>query len=103
MPESDPRRLAGALGLVRRAGKLAVGAPLVLEALRRGKAAMVILASDASENGAKKILALAAHKQAKVVRCGLDKNALSHAVGVKRAVAAVSAPAEFETLVSTSL
>ena len=96
-------KLALSLGLVRRAGALSVGTPLVLEELRRGKAALVILAADASENGAGKIQALAAHRSANVVRSELTKADLAHAVGVTRAVAAVSVPAEFLTLVSASL
>ena len=96
-------KLALSLGLARRAGKLAVGAPLVLEDLRRGRAKLVILASDVSENGSKKILALAEHRDVPVKKCGMDKNELAHAVGVSRSVAAVSVPAEFITLVSASL
>ena len=90
-------KLALSLGLVRRAGKLSVGTPLVLDDLRRGKAKLVILASDVSENGSKKILALAGHRGVSVTVCGMTKNELAHAVGVSRSVAAVSVPAEFIT------
>lgn len=96
-------KLALSLGLVRRAGKLSIGTPLVLEDLRRGKAALVILAADVSENGSKKILALAAHRKARVAVSELNKGELAHAVGVTRAVAAVSVPAEFLNLVTASL
>lgn len=96
-------KLALSLGLVRRAGKLTVGAPLVLDDLRRNKAKLVILASDVSENGAKKILALAGHRSVPVHRSDLSKSDLAHAVGVSRSVAALSVPAEFFTLVSASL
>ena len=96
-------KLALSLGLVRRAGKLGVGSPLVLEDLRRGRAALVVIASDASENSAKRITALASHRNVPVVRSELTKDDLSRAVGVKRSVAAVSVPAEFLTLVSASL
>lgn len=96
-------KLALSLGLVRRAGKLTIGTPLVLEDLRRGRAALVILASDVSENGSKKILALASHRTVSVKKCDLTKSELAHAVGVERSVAAVAVPAEFLTLVSASL
>ena len=96
-------KLALSLGLARRAGKLTVGAPLVLEDLRRGKAKLVIFASDVSENGTKKITALAGHKGIPVHTCTMTKSELAHAVGVTRSVAAVSVPAEFLTLVTASL
>ena len=96
-------KLALSLGLVRRAGKLAVGAPLVLDALRHDKAKLVIMASDVSENGMKKILALAAHRAVTVHRSDMTKSELAHAVGVSRSVAAVSVPADFFALVSASL
>lgn len=96
-------KLALSLGLVRRAGKLTVGTPLVLEDLRRGKAKLVILASDVSENGSKKILALSLHKGVPVHRSDLTKSDLARALGVSRSVAAVAVPAEFTALVSASL
>lgn len=99
----NKEKLALSLGLVRRAGKLTLGAPLVLEEMRRGKAALVILASDVSENGSKKILALSAHRNVRVVKSDLDKGELARAVGTDRAVAAVSVPAEFLNLVTASL
>ena len=42
-------------GLAKKAGKLAAGTENVLEAIRSGKAARVIIASDASPNTAKSI------------------------------------------------
>ncbi|MBP5289524.1 MAG: ribosomal L7Ae/L30e/S12e/Gadd45 family protein [Clostridia bacterium] len=96
-------KLALSLGLVRRAGKLTVGAPLVLEDLRRGKAKLVILARDVSENGKKKILALAGHRGVPVRESAMTKSDLAHAVGVSRSVAAVCVPAEFLALVTASL
>lgn len=42
-------KLLGALGLCRRAGKLAMGAEQVLETAARGRAQLVLLAADASE------------------------------------------------------
>ena len=46
-------RVLGVLGLARRAGALAIGTNSVLEAVRKGKAYLVLIASDASENTAK--------------------------------------------------
>lgn len=48
-------KLLGALGLCRRAGRLAIGAEQVLETAARGRAQLVLLASDASERTARRI------------------------------------------------
>lgn len=48
-------KLLGALGLCRRAGKLAQGFDRVLETALRGRAYLVLLASDASERTARKV------------------------------------------------
>lgn len=43
------------LGLVMRAGKIAIGTEQAVIAMRRGKAVLVIIASDASDATAKKV------------------------------------------------
>lgn len=48
-------KLLGALGLCRRAGRLAMGAEQVLETAARGRAQLVLLASDASERTVRRI------------------------------------------------
>ena len=47
------RRIAGLIGLSRRAGKLAVGSTAVRSALAAGRASLVVLDADASPNAAK--------------------------------------------------
>jgi len=47
-------KIAGMIGLSDRAGKLIKGEENVLEAIRSGKARIVIVASDASDNTKKK-------------------------------------------------
>lgn len=48
-------KLLGALGLCRRAGKLALGSDRVLEQAARGRAALVLLAADASGRTARRM------------------------------------------------
>lgn len=48
-------KLLGALGLCRRAGRLAMGAEQVLETAARGRAQLVLLAADASERTVRRI------------------------------------------------
>ncbi len=96
-------KLAGSLGLCRRAGKLWIGAEISADAVKRGKTKLVILASDASENPEKKIAAVAAHHGARVEKGVLDRAALGHAVGKGGAVAAVAVGDECYDLVAKSL
>jgi ribosomal protein L7Ae-like RNA K-turn-binding protein len=96
-------KLAGALGLCCRAGKLIVGIGLVREALRSGKAALVVLAADTASNGENKIIPLAEHRHVPVHRSDLSKMELGAALGKEGAVAAVAVPKEFLNLVLASL
>lgn len=47
-------RISGMLGLAAKAGKLIVGEDKILEAIRSGKARLVIIAGDASDNTKKR-------------------------------------------------
>lgn len=96
-------KLSGALGLARRAGKITVGATLVKEEIRKGKAALVILAKDTAQNGEKKLLPLATNRGVKVVRADLTKSELASALGKEGVVSAVAVPKEFLNLVLASL
>lgn len=96
-------KLCGALGLARRAGRLTVGSALVREQLRSGKAAVILLAADLSENAEKKLLPLAEHRSVKVVRTKLDKASLAAAIGAEGEVGAVSVSRDFMNLVLASL
>lgn len=46
-------RIKGMLGLAKKAGKLVSGEEMVLDAIRSGKAGMVIVTTDASDNSRK--------------------------------------------------
>ena len=95
--------MAGALGLCRRAGKITVGIEPVREEIRKGKAALVLLAQDLGENSTKKIVPLAENRSVRVVRTGLSKEALSVALGKEGAVGVLAVPQEFLNLVLASL
>ncbi len=96
-------KTAGALGLCRRAGKIVSGAYLVKEALLKGKAALVLLASDAAKNTEDKICPAAARKNIPVYRAALTKKEMGAALGKNADVVCVSVPEEFVNLVLASL
>ena len=96
-------RLAGCLGLCRRAGKAFIGADLCAEAIKKGKTRLVILASDVAPNTEKKIAAVAAHHSVRVAKGDLTREELAHAVGKTGPVGAVAVSEEFFELVTTSL
>ncbi len=95
--------LALSLGLCRRAGKLVIGTPLVLEAVRRKKASLVLLAADVSENTRQKITTLCAHRGVPVKECALSKAEIAAALGKENEVGAVAVGQEFLNLISASL
>ena len=99
----EKEKIAGALGLCRRAGKIASGAYLVKEALIKGKAAVVILASDAAKNTEEKVCPIAARNGIPVHRAALNKKEMGAALGENRDVVCVSVPKEFVNLVLASL
>ncbi len=96
-------KIAGALGLVRRAGKITVGSYLVREALLKQKAALVLFASDAGMSGEKKIVSVAERMGIPTRRIGLSKVQLAECVGKKGEAVCVSVPKEFLNLVLASL
>lgn len=99
----NKEKIRGALGLVCRAGKVTPGATLVREALRRGKAAVVLIAADTGPNTEKKIAPLAEHKGVPVHRVALSKEEMGRCLGKQREVVCVSVPEEFKNLVLASL
>ena len=72
----------GFLGLMRRAGKLSNGEDGTRQAVRSGKAVLILLAADASANTEKKAAALADSRQLPLIRLSADKETLSSALGV---------------------
>ena len=96
-------KIRGALGLCRRAGKVKAGIVPVKEALHRGEAALVLLASDAAKNTQDRILPLSEHKGVPVHRVLLDKKEMAQAIGKNGEAVCVSVPREFVNLVLASL
>lgn len=86
------QRLISLLGLAQKAGKIASGELAVEHAVRSGKARLVLVAADASDNTKKSYRDLAAYYQ---VACheGLTKDEFGHATGKPpRAAVAVTDP-----------
>ena len=96
-------KLSGALGLVRRAGGITQGTTLVCEAIRGGKAALVLIAADTGPNTEKKVSALAQHREVPVFRIVLTKAELARCIGKENESVCVSIPKEFKNLVLASL
>ena len=75
-------RFLGMLGLCARAGRLVSGTERVVEAIRTdGKAKLVIIASDVSQNTMKKIVDGCSYHNVDYVRVEYTKETISHAIG----------------------
>ena len=70
------------LGLSRRAGKLSTGEEGTKQAVRAGKAKLILLASDASGNARKRAEELAARAQVPMITLDAEKASLSEALGI---------------------
>jgi ribosomal protein L7Ae-like RNA K-turn-binding protein len=68
------------IGLARKAGRLAVGSDAALEAVRSGRAKLIILASDAAENTVSRIFNR--HDDVPIHRLRVPKEELGGAVGL---------------------
>ena len=77
-----PDEMLRFLGLMRRAGKLSVGEEGTGQAARAGKAKLILLASDASENARDRAEGFARRGAAALVHLRADKAALASALGV---------------------
>ena len=75
-------RLYNAIGLCKRAGRLVSGAFAVQNAIRAGKAKLILLASDASTNARKRAEGFAAQGQVPLLVLQADKAELCCAAGV---------------------
>ncbi len=96
-------KLAGSLGLASRAGRITVGTYLVLDQIRKGKAALVVFAADAGRDAQRKLAVPAEKKGIPVRQCALSKKELAQAVGKSGEAVCVSVPQEFLNLVLASL
>ena len=77
-----PDEMLRFLGLMRRAGKLSVGEEGTGQAARAGKAKLILLASDASDDARDRAEGFARRGGAALVRLRADKVALASALGV---------------------
>lgn len=77
MPDA---KALSALGMAMRAGKLATGDDTAMKAVRQGKAKLVLLAADASDNTRKKYRDKCATYGVKLVEA-FDRYALGAAIG----------------------
>ena len=77
-----PDEMLRFLGLMRRAGKLSVGEEGTGQAARAGKAKLILLASDASDNARDRAEGFARRGGAALVRLRADKATLASALGV---------------------
>ena len=91
------------LGLMRRANALAAGEQNTGSAARAGKAALLLLASDASENARKRAEGFAAARQLSLVALPFTKEEFSSAVGASTAAMAAVTDAGFAGALLRSL
>ncbi|WP_400163017.1 YlxQ family RNA-binding protein [Brevibacillus sp. TJ4] len=73
-------KAAQMLGMAMRARKVVTGEEMVLQAVRNGQARLVLLASDASENTAKKMRDKCSYYGVSCVTTS-DRYTLGHAIG----------------------
>lgn len=85
--EKNRKRAEGVIGLSRRAGALAIGTEQVIEAVRKGKAQLVLVASDVSENTAKQLRDKTSYRNVPLEAIPLDMRALGHLIGKDHAAA----------------
>ena len=86
----DNNEILTFVGLIRRAGHLAVGADDVAESCAKGKARLVLLPDDTAANTVKWMESAVERKEVPILRPGITKKDLGEALGVGScAVAAV--------------
>ena len=82
----DAGKLAGLLGIARRAGRLTTGFDAVAGLMGEGKAALVMLAADLSEKTQKELRFAAGEKPVLIRTIPLTKEAAAAACGLKKPV-----------------
>lgn len=76
----DEKKVLSYLGLSKRAGKLASGEFQTEEAIKKGKARLVIIASDASDNTKKRFENMCSYRHVRMV-CLSDRSTLGSCIG----------------------
>ena len=85
--EQNGKRLRGIIGLAKRAGALAIGTEAVIEAVRKGKAKLVLAACDVSENTAKRLQDKASYRGVPLERIPIGMGELGRLIGKDHAAA----------------
>lgn len=88
-----------ALGMAMRAGKLATGDEIVLKAIRAGKAKLVIVANDASDNTKKKFRDKCGSYQVSLLEV-YDRESLGRAIGKAERVVIAVTDVQFAQLIA---
>ena len=89
MAQDKLTRALSMIGLCKKAGRIAFGVPLVCEAVREGRAKLVIYASGASENSVKRVCDKCRSYEVEVAPLDVSPDVLGKAIGKTSAVAAV--------------
>ena len=74
------KKVAGLIGLAKRAGRISCGESACKEAIRMGKSHLIVLAEDTSSNTSKNILDSCKYYNVKHI-IAFTKESLGHAVG----------------------
>ncbi|NHI67370.1 YlxQ-related RNA-binding protein [Lactococcus garvieae] len=85
----NTKKVLNLLGLAKRAGKVITGEELVVKAIQNGKASLVFVAHDVSENLNKKITDKSSYYEVSVLQT-FSVNELSVAIGANRKVLAIA-------------
>lgn len=83
-------KLGGMLGLARKAGKLSYGTDQITDSIRSKHPNIVLMASDISENTRKRIENCCKYYKTEYGDLNMTMDILSHYIGQKSAVSAVS-------------
>ena len=97
------KKYLGVIGLAKRAGKLASGTESVLDAIRAGKSALVLIAADASEDTRKRICDKCAFYGGRYVVLSASKTELAAVLGRNDTAAASFLDASFVKAFEASL
>lgn len=81
-------KLLGLLGIARRSGNLKIGFEECNEAIKAGKAKLVLVASDTAARTEKELVFSARQKPTEIIRADFDKFRLSSAIGTSAGVVA---------------
>lgn len=88
------RKIVGAIGLARRAGKLVVGAEMCEEAIKAGKTVLCVMANDISENSGEKLHKCLKYRDVPYIKLNMGKEELARKLGKSAFVVACAITGE---------